>query len=230
MHDSLVKIEHLKFAFGNTPILDISSFEIFRGERLFLAGPSGSGKTTLLSLIAGVLASQQGKIRVLEADFSKMTAHQRDRFRGEHLGYIFQMFNLIPYLSVLENVMLPCQLSSRRALRIKDDLKTHAHFLLNRLGLGKLAERRPHELSVGQQQRVAAARAFLGAPELIIADEPTSSLDVDHRSRFLELLFELADLQQSTILFVSHDQSLASLFSRQISLAVLNKALKAPPS
>lgn len=190
------------------------------GEHLFLQGPSGSGKSTLMSLIGGLIVPGAGSVRVLDTDLSALTGGQRDRFRADHLGVIFQQFNLVPYLNPLDNVLLPCRLSPRRRSRALPTPTKEAGFLLNALGIPEDHWQRPiTRLSVGQQQRVAAARALTGTPELILADEPTSALDTGNRDRFIELLLQLAAKQQSSVVFVSHDQSLAPRFDHHIALA-----------
>jgi putative ABC transport system ATP-binding protein len=203
---------------------------VARGERVFLRGPSGSGKSTLLGLIGGVLVPQRGSVRLLGTDLAALSPSGRDRFRGEHLGFIFQMFNLIPYLGVLENVILPAQFSPARAARVPGrDLAAEGRRLLGALGLGAadLLAQPVTELSIGQQQRVAAARALLGRPEILVADEPTSALDHDARGQFLQLLMDECRAQGTTLLFVSHDTSLGGLFDRVLSLADLNRAIDA---
>ncbi|MFZ9304072.1 MAG: ATP-binding cassette domain-containing protein [Steroidobacteraceae bacterium] len=211
---------------GKAPVIDIEQFSVARGERVFLRGPSGSGKSTLLGLLGGVLKPARGEVNLLGTEISALSASRRDRFRGEHLGFIFQMFNLIPYLSVLENVLLPADFSPARAVRVGGDLQAEGRRLLGALGLGAsdIQSRAVTELSIGQQQRVAAARALLGKPEIIVADEPTSSLDHDAREDFLQLLMGECRTQGSTLLFVSHDTSLGHLFDRTISLGDLNRA------
>lgn len=211
---------------GKAPVIDIEQFSVARGERVFLRGPSGSGKSTLLGLLGGVLKPARGEVNLLGTEISALSASRRDRFRGEHLGFIFQMFNLIPYLSVLENVLLPADFSPARAVRVCGDLQAEGRRLLGALGLGAsdIQSRAVTELSIGQQQRVAAARALLGKPEIIVADEPTSSLDHDAREDFLQLLMGECRTQGSTLLFVSHDTSLGHLFDRTISLGDLNRA------
>lgn len=199
--------------------LSIPEFTVFCGERLFVAGPSGSGKSTLLSLLAGVILPEAGEVRILGQNLAELGAAARDRFRADRIGFIFQMFNLIPYLSVIENATLPCRFSARRhdnAVRRSGSPEAEAKRLLAHLDIGQddLLHRRASELSVGQQQRVAAARALMGAPEILIADEPTSSLDADRREAFIRLLLgECAD-QGTTLVFVSHDHSLEKLFDR----------------
>ncbi len=222
-----IEVHNLRFAWpGGPPLLSIPRFEVARGERVFLRGPSGSGKSTLLGLVGGVLQPATGSVRLLDTEVNRLSASARDRFRGEHLGFVFQMFNLIPYLSVLQNVMLPALFSASRAARIGDTaaLRAEAVRLLAALGLSdSMLEREVTRLSIGQQQRVAAARALLGRPEIIVADEPTSSLDHDTREHFLRLLMDECRAQGATLLFVSHDTSLSGLFDRVDSLAELNE-------
>lgn len=191
------------------------------GEHLFLRGPSGSGKSTLLSLLGGLIVADTGTVSLLGTELAGLGGGQRDRFRADHLGVIFQQFNLVPYLSTLDNVMLPCRLSRKRRSRALPTPKQEAESLLTALGIPQNHwHRRVTGLSVGQQQRVAAARALIGGPELILADEPTSALDSDNRDRFIQLLLDLAAEKRSSVVFVSHDQSLASRFDQQLALEV----------
>ena len=232
MSSALIQLSHLGFAWPGQPeLLDIDSFTLQRGESLFLKGPSGSGKTTLLGLLGGVQKPNRGSIQLLDQDLSTLSASARDRFRVDQTGYIFQQFNLLPFLSVRENVELPCHFSKLRASRAVQrhgSVAKAANAMLAHLGLHQpeLLQRRAGDLSIGQQQRVAAARALIGQPELVIADEPTSALDADAREAFLELLFAECREAGSSLLFVSHDQSLARLFDRSLSLAELNKATR----
>lgn len=229
--DSTILISELLFSWAgpHKNLLDIESLRVARAERIFLIGPSGSGKSTLLSLIGGLLVPQSGRVHILDQDIAAMDAAARDHFRADHIGFIFQMFNLIPYLSVVENVCLPCRFSPlrrQRARRAAGSLQAEARRLLEYLDMGgdEILRRPVTELSVGQQQRVAAARALIGGPELIIADEPTSSLDADRRGAFLDLLFRECAREQSALVFVSHDASIASRFDRVIRLADINRA------
>jgi len=224
---SLLKIENLQFAWrGQPPLLQIVDFQLDFGEKLFLHGASGSGKTSLLSLISGTQLATSGNIFLLEQNLSKLNAYKRDKYRSDHSGYIFQQFNLLAFLAVLDNVILPCNFSKirrQKALQNYGSVQKAAEYLLESLGINaSLWQRRAGELSIGQQQRVAAARALIGAPELIIADEPTSSLDFDARQAFLELLFAQCQSAKSSLLFVSHDQSLAHLFDRSVALSSIN--------
>jgi putative ABC transport system ATP-binding protein len=223
-----IEVEDLKFGWrGAAPLLEVERFVVRRGERVFLRGPSGCGKSTLLALIGGVLLPLAGRITVLDTPITTLRASERDRFRGTHFGFIFQMFNLIPYLSVLDNVILPTQFSRGRAARLgSSDFRDEARRLLAALGLSadELLARDVTQLSMGQQQRVAAARALLGGPEIVIADEPTSALDADARGQFLQLLMNECAAQHSTLLFVSHDIALGSLFDRSLALSEINRA------
>ncbi len=229
MRNALISLSNLGFAWpGQAQLLDIPSFTLLRGESLFLKGPSGSGKTTLLGLLGGVQTPNRGSVRLLDQELSALGAAARDRFRVDHTGYIFQQFNLLPFLSVRENVELPCHFSNLRAQRARQrhgSVDQAASSLLAHLGIkSELLQRRADSLSIGQQQRVAAARALIGQPELVIADEPTSALDADAREAFLQLLFNECRDAGASLLFVSHDQSLAHLFDRSLSLTELNRA------
>ena len=206
----------------NAFTLVIETFALKRGERLFLVGPSGSGKSTFLSLLAGIATPQEGIIEVLGTNIAKLSGAARDRFRAEHYGIIFQMFNLLPYGSVIDNVVLPLSFSHKRRARAEAEGGVHAEAarLLETLSLEKAVIRNASaaNLSVGQQQRVAAARALIGSPELIVADEPTSSLDRDRQQAFLDLLFADLDAAGATLIMVSHDESLSSRFTRVVNL------------
>ena len=229
----IIAIENLQFTWPAqaAPCLDIPTLAIEAGERIFIHGPSGSGKSTLLALLGGVLVAQRGTLRVLEAELNRMPPAARDRFRSDHIGFLFQLFNLVPYLSVIENVMLPCRFSRRRreqALASGNTVRGEAQRLLAHLDIGAgLLARRVTDLSVGQQQRVAAARALLGRPEIVVADEPTSALDADRQSAFLRLLLQECDAAGATLLFVSHDRRLAPAFGREIALPAINRAQSA---
>lgn len=226
MTDPAVALHEVRFAYrGGAPVLDIPALHIARGERVFLHGPSGSGKTTLLGLIAGVLTPTAGKLQVLGSELGSMGSAERDRFRAAHVGYVFQMFNLIPYLSVRDNITLPVRLSAARRARLNGaDANGEAQRLAARLEIEPLLSQPVTALSVGQQQRVAVARALIGSPEIIVCDEPTSALDTDRRDRFLQLLFASIAVTGSTLVFVSHDLSLAVRFGRTIALPKVNRA------
>jgi putative ABC transport system ATP-binding protein len=191
-------------------------------ERLLLLGPSGAGKSTFLSLACGIAVPRAGIIDVLGKNIAAMSATDRDRFRAEHYGVIFQMFNLLPYASALDNVVLPLSFAPERHKRVvgKGPAREEATRLLAALGVhGLLATQgMAARLSVGQQQRVAAARALIGAPELVIADEPTSALDKETQEAFLDLLFGQVEETGTTLIMVSHDDRLARRFDRVLDL------------
>jgi putative ABC transport system ATP-binding protein len=234
MTDAVVSLSDLRFRWraDAVPVLDIASFALAAGERVFLHGASGSGKSTLLSVIGGVALPEAGRVIVQGADLRQLSGAARDRHRAEHLGFIFQMFNLIPYLSALENVLLPCRFSPRRRAKIgaaETTPRAEALRLAARLDLDSALLARPaSELSVGQQQRVAAARALIGRPELIVADEPTSALDADRQRAFLDLLLGEAQAAGAAVLFVSHDLRLSAGFDRVVALGAINAAAVLP--
>lgn len=211
-----LELQNVSFSWHKrqAPILHIAEWKVERGQRIFLHGASGSGKSTLLSLISGILVPTTGQIRVLGTDLKRIGAMSRDRFRARHIGVIFQQFNLLPYLSVEANIELAVEFGKRH-----DIAKDAIGDLTERLGLERsILTRRASRLSVGQQQRVAVARALINQPELIIADEPTSALDSDTRDEFMRVLLDLASLHQTTVIFVSHDKSLGHHFDVQLSM------------
>ncbi|MEM7212625.1 MAG: ABC transporter ATP-binding protein [Pseudomonadota bacterium] len=230
MDQPAIELNTLRFRWtqGSPAILDIDALAIAPGERVFLCGPSGSGKTTLLNLLGGVMQPEVGQISILGTDITALSGTARDAFRARHVGFIFQQFNLVPYLGLIENVTLPCRFSPerRKAASANGALEAEARRLLEamQVDVDVLGQRPVATLSVGQQQRVAAARALIGAPGLIIADEPTSSIDADARHAFMELLFNEIQQTRATLVFVSHDAGLANLFDRTIKLAEINRA------
>jgi putative ABC transport system ATP-binding protein len=208
---------------GSSPFtLAIETFKLARGEKLLLLGPSGSGKSTLLSLLAGIVVPDEGSIDILGTDMARLSGAARDRFRVEHFGIIFQMFNLLPYGSLIDNVLLPLHFSrARRARAVAGGkLDDVAARLLIALGIDKtvIATAKAANLSVGQQQRVAAARALIGAPELIVADEPTSALDRNRQQAFLDLLFADVAAAGASLIMVSHEEDLGKRFDRVVRL------------
>jgi putative ABC transport system ATP-binding protein len=224
-------VESLQFSWlKNKPTLDIGAFEVLQGSSVFLHGPSGSGKSTFLKLIAGLLLPQHGKVICQGIEISNLSEAKRDRFRADHLGFIFQQFNLISYLNGLENIELALEFSPARRLKVNSP-RARAQELGEELGLEPKDLRRPvGELSIGQQQRVAAARALIGDPSLIIADEPTSALDTSHRDQFVKLLLKEASRIGSAILFVSHDRSLEKNFDVSVDLTLLNQVATREPA
>jgi len=203
--------------------LDIEELSVTAGRTLFLHGESGCGKSTLLGLMAGVLVAREGAVELLGQDWAALSGGRRDARRVDHVGVIFQQFNLLPYLTVLDNVLLPCRFSRLRASRCAGTPRQAAQALLERVALPQpLWARRADALSVGQQQRVAAARALIGTPELVLADEPTSALDAARRDDFMALLMDACRAAGSTLVFVSHDQRLAARFDDMLALPTLN--------
>jgi putative ABC transport system ATP-binding protein len=202
--------------------LSVPQFALAERERVLLVGPSGSGKSTLLSLLAGIVVPSAGQMNILGVDTSKLSSAARDRFRAEHFGIIFQMFNLLPYGSVIDNVVLPLSFApARKARALRNGAATaEAERLLLSLGMdaADIRESAASQLSVGQQQRVAAARALIGRPEIVIADEPTSALDRNRQKAFLNLLFAEVGAANAALIMVSHDEGLGEHFDRVLNL------------
>ena len=224
---SAVHLQDVSFSYKqNAPLLRIEDLLIDEGERVLLYGPSGSGKTTLLGLVAGTLRAHTGDVQVLGKDMSRLSPSARDRHRGTEMGYILQRFNLIPYLSIRENIALPCHVHAKRMKRITaSTLDGEIARIAEQLGLDGFLHEPVTRLTTSQQQRVVIARAVIGAPRLVIADELTSSLDRDHQESFLRLLVDVCDDSRSTLIFVSHDNSLMSRFERQVALVEINRVI-----
>ena len=224
----MLQIEALRYAWPGAAddCLVIPALRVEAGRKVFLHGPSGCGKSTLLGLMAGVLVARVGRVSLLGQDWARLKGGARDARRADHVGVVFQQFNLLPYLTVLDNVLLPCRFSALRSSRCVGGPAAAAQALLQRVGLpAALWPRRADALSVGQQQRVAAARALIGGPELVIADEPTSALDAALRDDFMNLLMDACTAAGSTLIFVSHDERLAARFDQALSLPQLNQAV-----
>lgn len=200
-------------------LLQIPHWQIEKGESVFLSAPSGSGKSTLMNLIAGVILPQKGTITVMGTEINHLSGRQRDAFRAHHIGMVFQKFNLIPYLSAIDNIRLASHFSEQPATEIDHNID----HLLNKLGLSKADSLRPAgQLSVGQQQRVAIIRALINRPNLLLVDEPTSALDTAHRDQFIDVLMQQIDTSDTSLLFVSHDTHLATHFDRHVTLKELS--------
>ena len=206
--------------------LHVPDFTLARSETVLLLGESGSGKSTLLSLICGTIIAASGNISVAGDEIAALAAGERDRFRAEQIGLIFQQFNLLPFANVRDNILLPLQFAPERRKRVQD-IDTEAIRLCRGLGLPEgIMTARAGTLSVGQQQRVAAARALIGTPPFIIADEPTSSLDAATQATFLELLFTQSRAHGTTLLMVSHDARLSDQFDRVVHMADITQSLR----
>ena len=206
------------------PVVNIEHFSLGDGEQVALVGTSGSGKTTLLHLIAGILTPDSGKILFDAAspetriDLAQLSEAERDVFRGRYIGYIFQTHHLLPGFTALENVLLGMSFTGRA-----HDPKWATH-LLEEVGLGQRLHYKPQKLSVGQQQRVACARALANRPRLVLADEPTGALDPTNAQQVLELIRKLCGEVKASLLLVSHDPAITSQFPRVVTLAELNRA------
>ena len=220
MDESIIKIESLNFYWSKKSNFKIfvPSLEIKKGEKVLLLGESGSGKTTLLSLICGFLNPLSGSISINGNTINELSSKTKDEYRADNIGIIFQQFNLLPYANVVDNVLLPLYFSQARSKNIVNK-RAAALELFKQLRLpDDIAQYRASNLSVGQQQRVAVARALIGNPSLIIADEPTSSLDTNAQQLFLDLMFKQISENNSTLLMVSHDKSLSNRFDRQVNI------------
>ena len=198
-------------------ILHENSFAVAAGETVAIVGASGSGKSTLLGLLAGIQTANHGTLEVLGQPLARLSGRARDHFRAANLGYIFQQFNLLPFLSVLDNVTAALTFSPEKRARLQGSPEQEARRLLGELQLPDEALHRPvHALSIGQQQRVAAARALIGSPPLVIADEPTSALDVSVRNEVLHILDHLVRERGMGLIFISHDLHLVQSFCDRV--------------
>ena len=210
----IIELKNVRFRWpGRTSFsIGVDRFELPLGETVLLLGESGSGKSTLLSLICGTIVPQSGRVLVADTDMATLSGAARDRFRGENIGVIFQQFNLLPFGSVADNILLPLQFAPDRRRRAgpTDDEVTRLCAALNLPA--DILPRRAGTLSVGQQQRVAVARALIGTPPLLVADEPTSALDASTQTAFLDLLFDQVAANNQSLLMVSHDARLAQRF------------------
>jgi ABC-type lipoprotein export system ATPase subunit len=218
----LLELKNVKKSFvepnGQTlPILDIPGFQLRRGEQMVLVGPSGCGKTTMLHVIAGIRRADTGSIRIAGTDITTLSEAGRDRFRAAKIGYIFQTFNLLPGFTALENVLLGMTFARGR----RDPQR--AKMLLDRVGLSARTSHKPAALSVGEQQRVAVARALANRPALILADEPTANVDRAHQNQIVELIREICREESIGLLMVSHAQEVADQFERVDRLDQINR-------
>lgn len=214
--NAILNLQQVQFRWpGRTSFsLEINSFTVEAGESVLLLGRSGSGKSTLLSLICGTVLAQAGSVHVAGRNIARLSGGARDQFRGEKIGMIFQQFNLLPFGTVRDNILLPLRFAPERRARA-GNATVEAARLCTALGLPDgILTARAASLSVGQQQRVAVARALIGQPPILIADEPTSALDQGTQVAFLDLLFEQVRAQGSTLLMVSHDTTLSAHFDR----------------
>ena len=214
----MVTIENLTFRYGETDFrLNIPSFALAETERLAVVGPSGSGKTTLLNLIAGILVPQTGRIDVAGTDIAALSEAQRRRFRASSIGFVFQDFALLDYLSARQNILYPFRITP--ALTLDGDVRDRAEALAVSCGIGDKLDRHPSALSQGEQQRVAICRALVTQPKLILSDEATGNLDPDSKARIMDLLFAQAAEAGAAVLAVTHDHELLPRFERVLDFA-----------
>lgn len=216
----LFEIKDLKFKYPsqNSFTLELESFSVSEGERVFVRGRSGSGKSTLLNLLAGVLTAPLGSLFYKDVDFSTYSSAKRDQLRAREMGVVFQQFNLLPFLNAEENVLLPFVFTDMKDSEAQ--VKSRAQELFEHLKLSSdLLQKPVNELSVGQQQRVAVVRALIHKPRLILADEPTSSLDTETRDDFIQLLLNESRSIGAAVIFVSHDPSLEKHFEKTLHLS-----------
>ena len=220
MDDSIVKIESLRFQWSknNNFKIFVPKLEVGRGKKVLFLGESGSGKTTLLSLICGFIEPLSGSISINDKIISDLTSTNKDAYRSDNIGIIFQQFNLLPYANVIDNIILPLYFSKQRSKKVENKINA-AMNLCDQLRLPEsILNQKASNLSVGQQQRVAVARALIGSPSIIVADEPTSSLDTEAQELFLDLMFDQISKNSSTLLMVSHDKSLTNYFDQVIDI------------
>ena len=214
----MIQIEGLSLRYpGGSFVLDIPGFRVASGEKLAVIGPSGSGKTTLLNLIAGIVAPDMGSVQVGDTQVSALDDRRRRDFRIRNLGMVFQDFELLDYLNVLDNILHPYRIT--RALRLDAGVRERAIELAERMGIGDKLRRRVNDLSQGEKQRVAICRALLPGPGLLLADEATGNLDPDNKTLILDLLFDSVDAHGATLLAVTHDHELLPRFDRVVDFA-----------
>jgi len=222
----VIDLRSVHFAYpGGTFRLDIPSFTVQRGEKLAVIGPSGSGKTTLLNLIAGILTPTAGTVEVAGTEVSALGDARRRAFRIRNIGFVFQDFELLDYLNVVDNILHPYRITG--ALRLDRTVRERAAGLAERLGVGDKLKRRANDLSQGEKQRVAICRALLPGPELILADEATGNLDPRNKARILDLLFASVEAHGATLLAVTHDHELLPRFDRVVDFADFQPAMAA---
>lgn len=217
-----VDVQHLTFRYNNQQhcVVDIPEFSLKQGEHVFLSGPSGCGKSTLLNLLVGLGSTYKGNIEILGQALHTLSPRQRDKFRARHIGVVFQQLNLIDYLSVSDNLQLAASFAGNKGA----ELDQRCQALMTQLNLTpSLLDMQASLLSVGQRQRVAIARALINQPPLLVCDEPTSALDEANTHRFMQLLMAQARQNNASLLFVSHDQRLASYFDRALNLPDINR-------
>ena len=228
MNDKLaIDIKHLSFAFNDHTCIEIPSLQVQQGETVLLSGENGSGKTTLLKLLSGLLNADSGEIAVLGENLMSMSHHAKDHFRADFLGHVFQNLNLIPYLTALDNILLPCGFSPRKKQIVLNTGMTpqyEAYQLMAKLKLEdpKRLRSKTDQLSKGLQQRIAIARALLGNPKLILADEPAAAMDSNSQQLVYQLLTEYTKENGLTLICISHNKEASQYFDRQLNMKDIN--------
>ena len=218
----MIRLRDLSFRYVEGGFeLSVPELEIATGEQLAVVGPSGSGKTTLLNLIAGILSPEHGDLVVMDQEMNRLNDGQKRAFRLRRIGMVFQSFELLDYLSVVDNILLPLRIGSGK---VGTTDRQRATELAQQMGIGDKLDRRIDQLSQGERQRAAVCRALLLRPPLILADEPTGNLDPANKGVVLSLLLEYATSNDATVVTVTHDQNLLSRFSRVIDFDALNQA------
>lgn len=216
----MISIKDLDFSYDRDDFcLRVRELSILDGQRIAWLGPSGSGKTTLLHLVAGILAPDAGQIKTCGVELTALSDAQRRDFRITHCGLAFQEFELLDYLTVLDNVLLPYRIN--RTMQLSAAVRQSAEQLLDQVDVQQATWRRPDQLSHGQRQRVAVCRALVTQPKLVLADEPTANLDPTNKQRVLDLLDEYVDRTGATLVVVTHDHQVADRFDRTVDLAEL---------
>lgn len=214
----MIKINKLHFNYGNRGFaVRIDQFEISNGEKIAIVGPSGSGKTTLLDLLAGIRAPSAGEIVFNDVDVHKLTDSQKRKFRASKIGLVFQEFELVEYLNVSDNILLPYLINKQ--IKRPDKIHERVSELARSVGIEDKLSRKPLRLSQGEKQRVAICRALIHQPDLVLADEPTGNLDAANKQKIISLLIDQAEREKSTLIVVTHDQSLIDRFDRVVDVS-----------
>ena len=208
----MITISNIHKSFGTLEVLKGINLHIAKGEVVSIVGPSGAGKTTLLQVMGTLYRPDQGNLTIAGTDVSRLSAKEISRFRNEHLGFVFQFHQLLPEFTALENVMIPGMIAGKK----QADIRRRATELLEFMGLADRADHKPNELSGGEKQRVAVARALMNEPDVVFADEPSGSLDMKNKTELHQLFFDLRDKFGQTFVIVTHDEDLASITDRCI--------------
>ncbi len=218
----MINIDNLKYSYPNSDFsLEVGTLSIEKGSRTAVIGPSGFGKTTLLNLIAGILQPQEGDLKVNGTNVSQLSDSECRNFRIREIGFVFQDFKLLEYLSVLDNILLPFRIN--KALEMSKDIKSVAIDTAASLNIGDKLSKYPSKLSHGERQRVAICRALLNKPAIILADEPTGNLDPDNKAHIMQILFDYVDNYDSTLVTVTHDHELLKGFQQIVDFRELRQ-------